>query len=200
MSVRGVGVPICHPTPHGEGVYLASSTPGGPAYTRPMPRPASRAALLVAIDTEFARLMTAVEQVPGDERLRPGACGDWSAKDLLSHLHAWHEMFLGWEAVGSRGGKPEIPAPGHTWATTPALNEEIRRRHQDEPWDQVAAQLAASTARVRAVVEGYGEADLFTKKRYPWTGSTSLGAYAVSATSSHYAWASDLIRRFVKTL
>ena len=161
-----------------------------------MPRPASRAALLVAIDTEFARLMAAVEQVPPADRLRPGACGDWSVKDLLSHLDAWHEMFLGWEVVGSRDGKPEIPAPGHTWATTPALNEEIRLRGQDDAWDTVVTRLQASTARVRAVVEGYGEADLFTKKRYQWTGSTSLGSYAVSATSSHYAWASQLIRRF----
>ncbi len=165
-----------------------------------MPRPATRADLLAAIDTEFARLMAEVAKVPPADRLRPGACDDWSVKDLLSHLDAWHEMFLGWEAVGSRGGKPEIPAPGHTWATTPALNEEIRRRAKDHPWDQVAARLADSAARVRALVERHEEADLFTKKRYAWTGSTSLGSYAVSCTSSHYAWASDLIRRFAKAL
>ncbi len=38
--------------------------------------------------------------------------------------------------------------------------------------------------------------DLFAKKRYPWTGTTSVGAYLVSATSSHYAWASRLIRKW----
>jgi hypothetical protein len=51
---------------------------------------------------------------------------------------------------------------------------------------------------VRALVERHEEADLFTKKRYAWTGSTSLGSYAVSCTSSHYTWASDLIRRFAR--
>ena len=64
----------------------------------------------------------------------------------------------------------------------------------------MAARLADSAARVRALVERHEEADLFTKKRYAWTGSTSLGSYAVSCTSSHYAWASDLIRRFAKAL
>ena len=161
-----------------------------------MPRPATRADLLAAIDTELARLMAQVQQVPPADRLRPGACGDWSVKDLLAHLDAWHEMFLSWEVVGSRGGKPEMPAPGHTWATTPALNEEIRRRHQDEPWDEVATRLADSAARVWALADRYDEADLFAKKRFAWTGSTSLGSYAVSATSSHYAWATQLIRRF----
>jgi uncharacterized protein (TIGR03083 family) len=165
-----------------------------------MPRPATRADLLAAIDTELARLAAEVSKVPPADRLRPGACGDWSVKDLLSHLDAWHEMFLGWEAVGARGGKPEIPAPGHTWSTTPALNEEIRRRHQDEPWDEVAARLADSASRVRALVERHDDDALFTKRLYAWTGSTSLGSYAVSCTSSHYAWASDLIRRFAKAL
>jgi len=83
-----------------------------------MPRPASRTELLAAIDTEFARLMDDVARVPPEDRLRPGACDHWSVQDLLVHLDAWHELFLGWEAVGSRGGKPEMPAPGHTWAST----------------------------------------------------------------------------------
>jgi len=163
-----------------------------------VPRPATRADLLAAIDTEFARLMSEVERVPPDDRLRPGACDHWSVKDLLFHLDAWHEMVLGWEATGSRGEKPEIPAPGYTWAQIPALNDEIHRRGRDCPWDEVAARLRGSAARVRALAEAHADADLFTKQRYPWTGTTSLGAYLVSCTSSHYAWASRLIRRFAK--
>ena len=37
------------------------------------------------------------------------------------------------------------------------------------------------------------------KKKYKWTGSTSLGAYLVSATSSHYDWAYKLIKKCLKT-
>jgi hypothetical protein len=40
--------------------------------------------------------------------------------------------------------------------------------------------------------------ELFTKKRYGWTGSTSLGAYLVSATSSHYDWALKTLRPLKK--
>ena len=40
--------------------------------------------------------------------------------------------------------------------------------------------------------------ELFEKKRYKWTGSTSLGAYLVSATSSHYDWAFKLIKKCLK--
>lgn len=165
-----------------------------------MPRPASRTDLLAAIDIEFARLMDDVARLPAEDRLRPGACGDWSVKDLLAHLHAWHQLFLTRESVGSRGGTPVMPAPGHTWATTPALNEEIRRQALHDGFEDVAARLLESTTRVRAVIEGYDDEALFTKRRYPWTGSTSLGSYAVSTTSSHYAWASQQIRRFAKAI
>ena len=49
------------------------------------------------------------------------------------------------------------------------------------------------------VIDAYDSDDLFTKRRYPWTRSTSVGAYIVSATSSHYAWASKLIRKWAET-
>jgi uncharacterized protein (TIGR03083 family) len=165
-----------------------------------MPRPATRAALLQAIDAEFARLMAQVDQVPPADRQRPGACDHWSVKDLLIHLDAWHDLFLGWEQVGSRGGSPQMPAAGYTWAETPALNEAIHQRTKDDPWEAVQARLRASTARVRALVAAHTDEDLFTKKRYAWTGSTSLGSYAVSCTSSHYAWATQLIRKFARAL
>lgn len=49
--------------------------------------------------------------------------------------------------------------------------------------------------QVHALMEQHTEAELFEKKRYAWTGSTSLGAYLISATSSHYDWAWKLIRK-----
>jgi hypothetical protein len=64
----------------------------------------------------------------------------------------------------------------------------------------VCTRLHHSYDQVRAVIESYDDDDLFTKRRYKWTGSTSVGSYAVSATSSHYDWARQLIRKFKKRL
>ena len=49
------------------------------------------------------------------------------------------------------------------------------------------------------MVSAYSEEGLFTKRRFAWTGSTSVGSYAVSATTSHYDWARTLIHRFART-
>lgn len=100
--------------------------------------------------------------------------------------------------MGSAGERPSIPAEGYTFADTPALNEAIYQRTKNDAWDDVVAGLAATHAAVRAVIERYSDDDLFTKQRYAWTRSTSVGAYLVSATSSHYAWASKLIQKWGK--
>jgi hypothetical protein len=61
-------------------------------------------------------------------------------------------------------------------------------------------ELKDSHQKMMAIISGHSDEELFTKKRYKWTGSTSLGSYAVSASSSHYQWAIDLIRKWVKYL
>ncbi len=149
---------------------------------------------------EYAALVVEIEPIDVSDRLEPGACETWSVKDILGHLDAWHEMFLLWECAGAAGQTIEMPAPGYTWKETPALNEEIYQHIKHDDYDDVVARLEASLGRVRTVITGYSDADLSTKRRYKWTGSTSVLSYAVSATSSHYDWARKLIRKFRKTL
>jgi hypothetical protein len=165
-----------------------------------MPRPTNQIDLLTAAGEEFERLWAAVDTIPVADRERSGACEKWSVKDLLSHLHAWHEMALGWESLGSVGERPAIPAEGYTFAETPALNQAIYERTKDNSWDDVVGALTRTHEALLSVISSYPDPELFEKRRHPWTRSTSVGAYMVSATSSHYAWASKLIRRFAKTL
>jgi len=48
------------------------------------------------------------------------------------------------------------------------------------------------------LIQKHSDDDLFTKKKYAWTGTTSLGAYLISATSSHYDWALKTIKPLKK--
>lgn len=143
--------------------------------------------------------MDAVEAIEPERRLGPSDYPRGSIKDMLAHLDAWHRMFLEWEAVGRAGEVAEMPAPGHTWKTTPALNMEIHERHAGDSWEMVVASLQQSHAQVREAIASYGDEALFEKKRFTWTGSTSVGSYAVSATTSHYDWAMKHVRRSRKS-
>lgn len=152
------------------------------------------------MESERQRLLDAVTSLNARDRVASGVCDNWSVKDLLAHLDAWHEMFLSWEEEGSARRKPVMPAPGYRWKETPALNEEIWERTKGDDFEDVANRFHSSYEAVRKVVESYDPEDLFTKKRFAWTGSTSVGSYAVSATSSHYEWARKLVAKFAKQL
>lgn len=164
-----------------------------------MTRPKNRSDLLYQAEEEFDILHKIVEQVPQGLREVPGACGEWSVKDILAHLDVWHEMFLRWDAVGSAGDMPSMPAEGYNWSQIPALNHEIFERHRYDDWHLVETRLKHSYEKVLEVMSSYTDDDLFTKKRFEWTGSTSIASFAISASSSHYAWATKLIKTWLRT-
>jgi len=49
-----------------------------------------------------------------------------------------------------------------------------------------------------ALIEKHNDDELFTKKKYEWTGTTSLGSYFISATSSHYDWGLKTVKPLKK--
>lgn len=167
-----------------------------------MPRPTTRDELLTASEGRYQALLALVDGLPPDALRREFAFEDRDrqVRDVLGHLHAWHLMMFRWYEEGMAGGRPAIPAPGYTWSTLPALNAEIWQRCQGVDLLTTRADLDRSHGRMQELIRSHTDAELFTKKLYPWTGSTSLGAYLVSATSSHYDWAAKKIRRHRKTL
>ncbi|MDR2808302.1 MAG: ClbS/DfsB family four-helix bundle protein, partial [Spirochaetaceae bacterium] len=58
--------------------------------------------------------------------------------------------------------------------------------------------LKKSHQDIMALIEKHTDHDLFTKKKYKWTGTTSLGSYLISATSSHYDWGLKTIKPLKK--
>lgn len=119
-------------------------------------------------------------------------------RDVLAHLHHWHLMTLQWYKVGMSGGKPEMPAKGYTWKTLPELNRKIWEQYSQTSLKEAKAKFIASHQDLYTLIHSHSDEELFEKKRYHWTGSTSLGAYLISAGSSHYVWALKLIRKAKK--
>ncbi|MEM8679572.1 MAG: ClbS/DfsB family four-helix bundle protein [Planctomycetota bacterium] len=167
-----------------------------------MPRPKTKSDLLAASEDGYAQLMEMLDSLTPSQRLAtfPFAHRDKNIRDVLAHLHAWHLMMLDWYAAGMAGAKPEMPAPGYTWSSTPALNTAIWHEYQDTSLEEVRSKLEDSHDRLQQIIRAHTEDELFTKRHYQWTGTTSLGSYVTSATSSHYHWAIKLLRRFMRGL
>lgn len=162
-----------------------------------MARPKTKAELVDLSKKNFNRLVDFVAAMKSEDRNRefPPGTLNRNVRDVLAHLHHWHTMFFDWYMVGMAGEKPDIPAKGYTWKTTPELNRLIQEKYANTPLKGCQQLLEESNQKVNQIIMKHSNDDLFTKKKYKWTGATSLGAYLISATSSHYDWALKLIKK-----
>lgn len=162
-----------------------------------MSRPENKAALIAQSQAGFNALENLALSMGEQGLMTPFPEGmlNRNARDVIAHLHHWHLLFLGWYEVGIRGEKPVMPAEGYTWKDTQALNLMINKKYANSQPLEIWEAFVQTHSRVMTLMKEHPAETLFEKKYYKWTGSTSLGAYLVSASSSHYAWAFAVIRK-----
>ena len=163
-----------------------------------MPRPKTKIELIEMSEDNFHLLNKLVRSLPEQSLEISGVCEIWSIKDILAHLHAWHMLCLTWYQEGQSGQKPAMPAPGYNWNQTPELNQVLYEEYKDEPFPDILKSLEESHDEILAVIKIHTEQELFTKKLYKWTGSTSMASYFISTATSHYDWALELIKKWIK--
>ncbi len=165
-----------------------------------MPRPKTKEELITLSNGNYKKLLTYIRSMSTDELHAefPERYLNRNVRDVLAHLHHWHLMMLEWYKVGMTGKKPDMPAKGYTWKMTPDLNREIWKKYRDEDLEIVISMLEKSFADLQKVIHNHTEEELFEKRKYKWTGTTSLASYLISATSSHYDWAYKLIKKCKK--
>lgn len=167
-----------------------------------MARPKNKEELLQQATENFDKLMTLFNNLSDEEKRGtfPFETRDKNCRDTFAHLYEWHQLFINWERENSNGqAKPFLPAP-YNWKNYPDMNIKFWEKHQTTSLETAVTQLEKSHQDCLQIIEAYTDEELFTKKYYNWTGSTSLGSYAVSATSSHYDWALKTIRKYKKSL
>jgi hypothetical protein len=166
-----------------------------------MPRPTTKAELIAAAETQFNKLWKLIDGMP--EEIQNAAFAfedrDKNLRDVLVHLYEWHQLLLRWVRANLAGdARPFLPPP-YTWKTYGEMNVGFWEKHRVTPYGQSREMLLQSHAEVMALIGGHSDEELFTKQYYSWTGTTSLGGYCISATSSHYDWAMKKLKNHVKT-
>lgn len=176
-----------------------------------MPRPTTKSELLFAAQEQWDKMWKQLSCMPPALREAPFQFGenpkrkeahwqrDKNLRDIFIHLYEWHQLLLRWARAGLAGAPiPFLPAP-YTWKTYGEMNVAFWESHQNTPLDKAEALLRESHADVMALIESLGDAELFEKQHFPWTGTSSVGAYCISATSAHYDWAIKKIKLHSKT-
>ena len=165
-----------------------------------MPKPKSKIELLELSQKNYKTLMDLVDSYSNEEVNRefPAGTLNRNIRDVLAHLNQWHLMLMGWYESGMKGEKPDMPAKGYTWQTLPELNRKIWQDCQNMDIEDAKKRLNESYKNIQLLITNHTDEELFEKKRYKWTGSTSLGAYLILNTSSHYNWAIKQIKKAMK--
>jgi len=175
-----------------------------------MSRPATKQELLTAADGQFDKLWRMIERMTPEERSAPFCFGpeydgkeahwrrDQNLRDVLVHLYEWHMLLINW-ITANTGGKAQsfLPEP-YNGSNYAQMNVAFWQKHQSTPYMDAEAMLRESHARVVELIGQFSDEALFARAHFAWTGTTSLGAYCVSATSSHYDWAMKKIKAHQK--
>lgn len=166
-----------------------------------MARPTTKADLLQAAEQEFKKLQSVTSSMndlelstpfdfTNEPKKKEAHWGrDKNLRDVLIHLYEWHHLLLNWINSNQAGEtKPFLPEP-YNWKNYGDLNIELWKKHQETSLEDATAMLDKSHKDVLAVIETFSNDELFMKKQFFWTGTTTLGSYCISATASHYGWA-----------
>lgn len=170
-----------------------------------MPRPANKNDLIQQANANFDKLWNLIDGL-SESALTTDFCftpdaqhpnkykeahwqRDKNLRDVLIHLYEWHQLLLNWVKQNQSGNStPFLPEP-YDWKTYGQMNVEFWQKHQSTGYDTSVDMLQQSHADVMALIDELSNDELFIKKYFSWTGSTSLGSYCISATASHYDWA-----------
>ena len=157
----------------------------------------SKDQFLAEIDKERTKLEGLLGQIPDDRKLVEVTDG-MSVKDFLAHRTEWGQMAIRWYEEAKGGDHPAVPTEQYKWNQLKELNADIKERFADTPLEEVERSFAEIHDRLRELITGMSEEELFTKKYYGFTGTSDLVTYMNSATASHYRSARRHIQKWWK--
>ncbi len=167
-----------------------------------MARPTTKEQLIEASKMNFEKLVALVTLMTEEGLNKPFSFEDRdkNIRDVLVHLYEWHQLLTNWITSNHSGGKADFLPKPYNWKTYPQMNIDFWEKHQKTPFEKAVEILKKSHSNVMKLIDSFSDKELFTKKHFSWTGTTSLGSYCVSATSSHYDWAIKKIKKHKKSL
>lgn len=176
-----------------------------------MSRATTKSDLIKAANEQFEKMWKLIESMTEEKQTAIFNFGedfnrkeahwvrDKNMRDVLVHLYEWHQLLLNWVESNQRGEtRPFLPEK-YNWKTYGQMNVEFWNKHQSTPYEDSKKMLCSSHKQVMDIIEKFTNEELFEKKYFDWTGTSTLGAYCVSATSSHYDWAMKKIKAHIRT-
>jgi hypothetical protein len=175
-----------------------------------MSRPTTKTDLIIAANEQFEKIWKLIDSMTVEVQNKSFDFGntmgkeshwkrDKNLRDVLAHLYEWHQLLLNWVNANRAGERKSFLPEPYNWKTYPEMNIEFWEKHQTTSLSDAKKMLQESYSKVMNWIDAFSNDELFAKKHFTWTGTTNLGTYFVSTTSSHYDWAIKKIKTHIKT-
>lgn len=142
--------------------------------------------LLAEVKHEWANIERAGAGLSEAEMLAPGAEGEWSVKDILSHLSAWEKYLLDRLGMVMAGQSPRYPVMT-SWDDVHRFNAQVFAENKDRPLSSVILEFRSLYQGVITVLEALSD-DLLNQPYsydFPDDGITLVQLIRAN-TSEHY--------------
>ncbi|MCU0484489.1 MAG: ClbS/DfsB family four-helix bundle protein [Anaerolineales bacterium] len=141
--------------------------------------------LLDQLENERERFLDAIEGLSDEDLQRPGVVGDWSVKDIMSHISRWEAELIKllWQA--RQGQKPT--SMHFTQVDVDATNLEWFKESHLRPLRMVLDDFQAVRNQTILRTEAFSEKDLADPKRFKWAKDRPLADWIASDSFEHEA-------------
>lgn len=148
--------------------------------------------LLEALESSHEQFMTLIDGVAPDDLVRPGAVGEWSVKDIMSHLLIWEAETIKLMYMARLNRKP-----GTAHFKTLSDDEQNAiwyEQFKDRGYELVWNDFVTIRDQTIDRITEFSDADLNNPKLYPWLQGRSLSQILESFILQHEAEHTEALR------
>ncbi|AZU49904.1 hypothetical protein C3B79_4213 [Aeromonas hydrophila] len=163
--------------------------------------PADKAELLLAIETNFGKLLKALLAVPESLTQEPVMGGHskgtrMSVANLVTYLIGWNELVIKWIERDAAGLPVDFPETGFKWNELGGLAHKFYRDYEGLTYPQLLTRLVAARVRIVELIGQRSDDELYGR---PWCERWPLGRMIQFNTASPYHNANGRLRKWLKS-
>jgi hypothetical protein len=138
-----------------------------------------------ALEDEREKFLDAIEGLSDEAIQEPGVIGEWSVKDILSHLIAWEaeQVKLLWQA--KQGVQPS--SVHFSNQSVDELNTAWYEEFHTRPLERILSDFQAVRKQTERRVDAFSDNDLNDPQRYVWLEGFPLWEWVANDSFKHEA-------------
>jgi hypothetical protein len=141
--------------------------------------------ILDEMRTKYAALEGILAPLDESRMTTEGVNGDWSIKDILAHITAWHLRLLDRLHAATRNEEPTLSGVV-TDEEVDRLNEQFYNENKSRPLKDVLTDFRTTYLQIADVVQAMNEEDLISPQRFAWMRGNPLYYLVAGDTYEHY--------------